>query len=52
MAKLKLLVSVTVDQDGWLRARAAKLGISISEILRRMIDEKIDEKREQPLRRK
>lgn len=34
----KLVISVTPAQTEWLRAEAARLGISVAELLRRIID--------------
>jgi hypothetical protein len=35
---IKMLISFTVQQAEWLRAEAKRLGIPISELVRRIID--------------
>lgn len=37
---IKIVVSVTEPQQDWLKAEAARLGISVAELVRRIIDEK------------
>lgn len=37
---VKYMVSLTPQQRDWLREEAARLGISISELVRRIIDQK------------
>jgi len=39
--KKRLTISVSSPQEKWLKSRARKLGISISEILRRIVDEQM-----------
>jgi hypothetical protein len=33
------MVTLTAKQDNWLQAKAERLGISVSELIRRIIDE-------------
>ena len=35
---IKLLISLTVQQVEWVRAEAARLGIPVSEFIRRIVD--------------
>jgi hypothetical protein len=46
----KCLVSLTHRQWGWTAAEALRLGIGRSELLRRILDQRID-KKERPARR-
>ena len=34
----KLLIAVTPEQKRWLKTRAKKLGITVTEFLRRLVD--------------
>lgn len=34
----KMLLNMSDPMDAWLRAEAAKLGISVSELVRRILD--------------
>ena len=36
---IKQVVSLTLQQLEWLKAEAARLGISVAELVRRIIDE-------------
>jgi hypothetical protein len=33
------MVTLTAKQDAWLKAKAERLGISVSELIRRIVDE-------------
>jgi hypothetical protein len=37
---IKLLIGISVPAVTWLRKEAARLGISVSELVRRIVDEK------------
>lgn len=37
---IKIVISVTEPQQEWLKAEAARLGISVAELIRRIVDQK------------